>query len=79
MALGKLKFVREGLMGRLIGKKDWILKKSKIDSICYKEINATFFVVSCTGDAEKVITALHLLIREAQCIGGFVPGMILRT
>ena len=51
----------------------------EIDSIFYKEINARFFIVSCTGDADKVITALHLLIREAQCIGGFVPGMILRT
>jgi hypothetical protein len=47
MAFGKLNFVREGLIGRLIRQKDWILKM--IESIWYKENDAKYFIVSCCG------------------------------
>ena len=73
MAVGKLKFVRQGLMGRLFNKKVWIIEKSKISSIKFTEIGVTFFKVECTGDAGAVRDSLNSIKREALCIGGFVP------
>lgn len=70
---GKLKFVRQGLMGRLVSKRIWIIEKSKIRSIKFIEIDVTFFKVECTGDAQAVRDSLNLIKREALCIGGFEP------
>ena len=69
MAVGKLKFVRQGLMGRLFNKKVWIIEKSKISSIKFTEIGVTFCVVP---GVERQI--LHSYLRCA-VFGGFVPGM----
>ena len=54
ITFGKLKFVREGLMERLIGQKGWILRKTKIESIWYKETDCIVLWIHLTQKIAKI-------------------------
>ena len=65
--------VLEGLMGRNVGLKSFILDRTDIESIWFKELGE-FFSVSVSGEVREVRDALTLIKRLATCIGGFSPG-----
>ena len=44
MEIGKLKFIREGLMGRIVGLKSFILDRTDIESFWFKELGEFFSV-----------------------------------
>ena len=57
MEIGKLKFIREGLMGRIVGLKSFILDRTDIESIWFKELGE-FFSVTVSGEVREVRDAL---------------------
>ena len=64
MEIGKLKFIREGLMGRIVGLKSFILDRTDIESIWFKELGE-FFSVTVSGEVREVRDALTLIKRLA--------------
>ena len=72
MDIGKLKFIREGLIGRIVGLKSYISDRTGIESIWFKDLGK-FFSVSVSGEVGKVRDALTLIKRLALALG-FSPG-----
>ena len=62
--IGKLKFIREGLMGQIVGLKSFTLDRTDIESIWFKELGE-FFSVTVSGEVREVRDALTLIKRLA--------------